>query len=90
MENLVLRLPEYEVLIHIKVNEFSKILFHCPAVIPEEVVQKEIMRCLDTALNNYESGTFNPIAVLQAKAKNSYILKRAFVRRSRETYETKR
>jgi len=26
MENLVLRLPEYEVLIHIKVNEFSKYL----------------------------------------------------------------
>ena len=24
MENLVLRLPEYEVLIHIKVNDFSK------------------------------------------------------------------
>ncbi len=63
-------------------GEIGNILLHCPAVIPDEVVQKEIIRCLDTAINNYERGALNPIAVLQAKAKNSYILKRAVVRRS--------
>jgi hypothetical protein len=63
-------------------SEIGSILLHCPAVIPDEVVQKEIIRCLETAVNNYEHGTLNPIAVLQAKAKNLYVFKRAFVRKT--------
>lgn len=62
-------------------SEIGNILLHCPAVIPDKIVQNEIIRCLDIALNNYELGTLNPIALLQAKAKNSYVLKRAVVRR---------
>lgn len=61
-------------------SEIGSILLHCPAVIPEQIVQEEIIRCLSTAVNLSETNAIDPIAVLQAKAKNNYILKRAFVR----------
>jgi hypothetical protein len=61
-------------------NEAGGILLHCPATIPEDVVQKEIIRCLAAAIHLYEDNKIDPIAVLQAKAKNNYVLKRAFVR----------
>ncbi len=61
-------------------SELGNIMLCCPAVIPEQVMQKEILRCLSTAINLLETNTIDPIAVLQAKAKNNYIFKRAFVR----------
>lgn len=63
-------------------NEAGGILLHCPASIPEEATQKEIIRCLAAAIKLYEANATDTIAVMQAKAKNNYILKRAFVRRS--------
>lgn len=63
-------------------NANGGILLHCPALIPDEATQKEIIRCLAAAIKLYESNASDSIAVLQAKAKNNYILKRAFVRKS--------
>lgn len=72
-------------------SELGNILLHCPAVIPEQIMQNEIMRCLSTAINLSETNTIDPIAVLQAKAKNNYIFKRAFVRSTlRNIYNQKK
>lgn len=56
------------------------ILLHSPAAISEKEVQKETLRCLKEALHNYENNAVDEITILQAKAKNNYILKRAVVR----------
>lgn len=61
-------------------SDRPSLILHCPATIPEEEVQKEIMRCLIVAIHSYEDNLIDPLAVLQAKAKNNYILKRAIVR----------
>ena len=61
-------------------NERGSILLHCPATIPEDIVQKEIIRCLIAAVHLYEDNAIDPMAMLQAKARNNYVLKRAIVR----------
>ncbi|MBI5055324.1 MAG: hypothetical protein HZB61_01720 [Nitrospirae bacterium] len=66
--------------LQIGLSDIGRIMLHCPAAIPEKIVQTEIIRCLSIAINHSETNTIDPIAVLQAKANNNYILKRAFVR----------
>jgi len=61
-------------------NQKGSILLGSPATIPEKEVQIEILRCLKIAFELLEDNSIDNIAVLQAKAKNNYILKRAFVR----------
>lgn len=55
-------------------------LLHSPASIPEKEIQLRVINCLSTALDLYETNAADPIAILQAKAKNAYFLKRAIVR----------
>jgi hypothetical protein len=52
----------------------------CPAAIPDEPVQHEIIRCVGEVTKQMENGTLDPIAVQQAKATNAYVLKRAFMK----------
>jgi hypothetical protein len=61
-------------------SDRADLLLRSPASIPEDEVQKEIIRCLVEAIHSYEDNWADPLAVLQAKAKNNYILKRAIVR----------
>jgi hypothetical protein len=61
-------------------NRDGSIVFHSPAGIPDEVVQKEILRCLARACKMFEQGELDLIAVQQARAKNFYVLKRAVAR----------
>ena len=56
-------------------------MFHSPAIIPEESVQHEIIRCIEVASHLYENNELDAIALLQAKAKNGHIFKRAFIRK---------
>lgn len=62
------------------VSPRKNFLLHSPATIPDAQVQLEIIRCLKAALGLYETNASDSIAVLQAKAKNNYFLKRAIVR----------
>jgi len=55
-------------------------LMHSPALIPDKEIQMKVIKCLSTALSLYETNAADPIAILQAKAKNCYFLKRAIVR----------
>jgi hypothetical protein len=56
------------------------LIMHCPASIPDKEVQVEIMRCLGEALERLESYDAGGIALMQAKAKNNYVLKRSIIR----------
>jgi hypothetical protein len=56
-------------------------LLFSPACSVQESVQQEIRRCLREALSKWENGTLDPLAVRQAKARNRYVLKRAFLRK---------
>ena len=58
----------------------KSLLLRCPASIPDKEIQIEVIECLRSALQLYEDNAADPIAILQAKAKNNYILKRAIVR----------
>lgn len=58
----------------------KSVLLHSPASIPDKEVQLEVIRCLGIALNLYETNSADPIAILQAKARNFYFLKRGIVR----------
>jgi hypothetical protein len=62
-------------------REAGNIVLHNPATIPEDKIQKQIIECLISAVHLYEDNLADPVAILQAKAKNNYILKRAIVRR---------
>lgn len=57
-----------------------KLVLRSPAIIDEPKVQKEIIRCLGEFLSAHEDSALDELAILQAKAKNNYILKRAIVR----------
>lgn len=61
-------------------NSTASHVLHQPAHIPDKEVQQEILRCLSECCEKFESGTFDPFALHQAKALNQYILKRAFLR----------
>ena len=69
-------------------SDRAGLLLRSPASIPEDEVQKEIMRCLIEAIHSYEDNLADPLAVLQAKAKNNYILKRAVVRHTVKSKNT--
>lgn len=56
-------------------------VFHSPAIIPDDSVQHEIIRCIRAAHLLYENNELDAIALLQAKAKNGHIFKRAFIRK---------
>lgn len=60
----------------------ANVILHSPASISEDKVQKEIIRCLVEAIHSYEDNLADPLAILRAKAKNNYFLKRAIVRHS--------
>lgn len=55
------------------------IVLHNPAVIPDKEIQKEVIRCVTNAVDLYEKNKIDPIAVCQAKAKNSYFIERAMI-----------
>lgn len=56
-------------------------LFRCPAIIPYKEVQTEIIRCLNRVIELFDLNELDSITLLQAKARNRYIHKRAFLRR---------
>jgi len=56
----------------------SKLLF-CPAPIPDERVQKIILENINKAIEMYENGTIDEIALMQAKVKNRYNEKKAMM-----------
>lgn len=56
------------------------LLMHCPASIPDKDIQVEIVRCLGEALERLESNDAGGIALMQAKARNNYVLKRSMIR----------
>jgi hypothetical protein len=58
-----------------------KILFICPASIPDALIQDEILRCLKSAIEALGQGTLPTLGVQQAKALHRYIFKRGVVRR---------
>lgn len=62
-------------------NIYGNFMFHSPAIIPHQLVIDEIIRCLQKAKELYEKNELDPIAVLQAKAKNRYIFNRAILRK---------
>lgn len=58
-----------------------KILFICPAEIPDVPIQNEILRCLRSAIDALQKGTLPALGVQQAKALHRYIFKRGVIRR---------
>lgn len=62
-------------------GELGTYLFYVPAPIPDKEVQLEILRCVGECCDMLDDGTLDPLSVMQAKAMNQYVLKRAFLRR---------
>lgn len=62
-------------------NNYGNFMFYSPAIIPHQLVIDEIIRRLQNAKELYEKNELDPIAVLQAKAKNRYIFNRAILRK---------
>jgi hypothetical protein len=60
------------------------LLLLCPAVIPNEEVQKAIIDNFIKAKNLYENGTIDVIALMQAKVLNRYNEKKAMISGSRK------
>jgi len=58
-----------------------KVLFMCPASIPDVPIQDEIMRCVKSAIGALQEGILPSLGVQQAKALHRYIFKRGVVRR---------
>lgn len=58
-----------------------KVLFVCPASIPDVLIQNEILRCVKSAIGGLLDGTLPPLGVQQAKALHRYIFKRGVIRR---------
>jgi len=59
------------------------ILLLCPAVIPDQTIQRVIIDKFITGKNLYESGTIDEIALMQAKVMNRYNEKKAMIRGSK-------
>lgn len=64
----------------------GKYLLHSPAIIKDPKIQLEIIRCLYETVTLFEKNKLDPIALLQAKARNSYISNRAILRRLIKTH----
>jgi hypothetical protein len=58
-----------------------RILFICPASIPDIPIQHEILRCVKSALDALQVGTLPALGVQQAKALHRYVFKRGTARR---------
>jgi hypothetical protein len=58
-----------------------RILFICPASIPDVSIQHEILRCVKFAIGALGDGTLPALGVQQAKALHRYVFKRGVVRR---------
>jgi hypothetical protein len=58
-----------------------RIVFICPASIPDLSIQHEILRCVKSALDALQEGTLPTLGVQQAKALHRYVFKRGAVRR---------
>ena len=56
------------------------------AIINDNAIQLEIVRCIDEAVNLFEKNKLDPIALLQTKARNNYIKNRALIRKSINSY----
>jgi len=56
-------------------------LLHNPAIIKDKAIQLEIIRCVTEAVNLFETNQLDSIALLQAKARSSYIKNRAALRK---------
>ena len=63
-------------------NENGNILLFSPAIIPDDDIVKEIILYVEILRAGYENNELDPIAVLQAKAKNRYIFNRAILRKT--------
>lgn len=59
-------------------------LLRCPAIIPDQKVQKVIIKSLKKAIDSYESGVIDEIALMQAKVMNRYNEKRALIQGSQK------
>jgi len=57
----------------------GKTLLMCPAIIPDKHVQNIILENIKKAVDLYEKGTIDEIALLQAKVKNRYNEKKAMI-----------
>lgn len=62
-------------------------ILHSPAIIKDQKVQLEIIRCVETLVDLFETNRLEPIALMQAKARNSYINNRAILRRLIKSHE---
>lgn len=58
-----------------------RVVFICPASIPDLPIQHEILRCLKSTIDALEEGTLPTLGVQQAKALHRYVFKRGAVRR---------
>lgn len=58
-------------------------LLLCPAIIPDQEIQKLIIDSFIKAKNMYENGTIDEIALMQAKVMNRYNEKKAMIKGSR-------
>ena len=65
------------------------LLMHSPANIPHTEVQLAIIRCLGAVLERLDVDNACGVAVMQAKAKNNYVLKRAMIRHAVQTEDTR-
>ena len=64
-------------------------VMHSPANIPHTEVQLAIIRCLGAVLERLDVDNACGVAVMQAKAKNNYVLKRAMIRHAVQTEDTR-
>lgn len=60
-------------------------LLNTPAVIKDKIIQLEVIRCIDECVRLFENNLIDPIALLQAKARNNYINNRALIRKQIKT-----
>ena len=57
-----------------------RVVFHCPAPIPDVPIQREILRCVGIAIDALFQDELSLLGVQQAKALHRYVFKRAVVR----------
>lgn len=61
-------------------NEDGRILLFSPAMIPDDDIIEEVIYYAEILKTKYENNELNPIALLQSKARNRHLFKRAFIR----------
>lgn len=63
-------------------SQIGKIILLSQAIIPQKEIILEIIRCIDEVIELFEKNELDHIPILQSKARNHYLFKRAFVRRN--------